>query len=332
MYFITFDSRSTGVTVVDDPRHLRREKSCVSINDVGTRQPRKGVRKQRLTGYVLGALSIAISGCVEATSTITSRVSASPATTSKVSAGGANAGGAVLPKAFTVEVTKQYPHDSTCFTQGLQFTASVKGGGFYESCGELGTSKMRLTSLQGKVLKEEKIAKAFAEGSVVLGNKLYQLTWKERVVYVRDPKTLKLLESRDLPQEIAEGWGITARGNELLVSDGSASIFFVDPKSFAVTSSVTVKNAGQPVTQLNELEFFNGELWANVWLTEQIVVINTKTGDVTATVSLAGLRPKETQGDVNAVANGIAFDSKTKRIFVTGKLWPILYQITTKPA
>jgi glutaminyl-peptide cyclotransferase len=237
------------------------------------------------------------------------------------------------PKTLIAKVVNQYAHDTTCFTEGLSFTASVVGGGFFESCGGAGTSTMQLANIDGKVLTREPVpGSAFGEGAVVLGTRLYQLTWQERKVFVRDVKTLKILETRELPQPIAEGWGLTVFGSTLVVSDGTFKVHFLDPKTWKVTKSLTVRNGDTPVTQINELEVVNGQLWANVWQTEQIIVIDTKSGAVTATISLAGLRPPETTSNPEAVPNGIAFDPKTKRIFVTGKLWPIIYQIVTTSA
>lgn len=246
----------------------------------------------------------------------------------------ASSGGVAVkvPAQLTLSVEKRFGHDTSCFTEGLQWTSTVAGGGFYESCGEVGASTIRITNLQGKVLRKESVPnRAFAEGTVRLGNRLYQLTWQERLVFVRDPKTLRILKTLPLPGEIAEGWGLSSRGAELVVSDGSSSIHFLDPKTWKVTRTIPVTAAGTPVTRLNELEFVNGQLWANVWQTEQIVVINPDNGQVTATVSLAGLRPTTTRNNQESVANGIAFDPKTGRIFVTGKNWPVLYQVTTKP-
>jgi glutaminyl-peptide cyclotransferase len=237
------------------------------------------------------------------------------------------------PKPLAVKVVNEFPHDAFCFTEGLHFTSTVIGGGFYESCGGKGSSSLQLSNLNGNIQIRETVPDAaFAEGAVALGTRVYQLTWQERKVFVRDAKTLKILETRDLPQPIAEGWGLTAFGSTLVVSDGTSKVHFLDPKTWKVTRSITVRNGETPVTQINELEFVNGQLWANVWQTEQIVVIDTKSGAVTATISLAGLRPPETTSNPEAVPNGIAFDPKTKRIYVTGKLWPKLYQIVTTPA
>jgi glutaminyl-peptide cyclotransferase len=237
------------------------------------------------------------------------------------------------PKALVVKVVNEFPHDATCFTEGLHFTPTVTGGGFYESCGGAGSSAIQLSSLDGNVQVRETVpGSAFAEGTVALGTRVYQLTWQERKIFVRDAKTLKILETRELPQPIFEGWGLTAFGSTLVVSDGTFKIHFLDPKTWKVTRSITVRNGDTPVTQINELEFVNGQLWANVWQTEQIIVIDTKSGAVTATISLAGLRPQETTSNPEAVPNGIAFDPKTKRIYVTGKLWAKIYQIVTTPA
>jgi glutaminyl-peptide cyclotransferase len=237
------------------------------------------------------------------------------------------------PKSFAAKVVNEFPHDAMCFTEGLHFTSTVSGGGFYESCGGAGSSFIQLSNLSGNVQIRESVPdSAFAEGAVALGTRVYQLTWQDRKVFVRDAKTLKILETRELPQAIAEGWGLTAFGSTLVVSDGTSKIHFLDPKTWKVTRSVTVRNGDTPATQINELDFVNGQLWANVWQTEQIIVIDTKSGAVTATISLAGLRPPQTNSNPEAVPNGIAFDPKTKRIFITGKLWPTVYQIVTTPA
>lgn len=237
------------------------------------------------------------------------------------------------PTALSVKVVKTLAHDPSCFTQGFQWTSSVSGGGFYESCGEAGESTMRLTTLNGKVLKSVPVPdNAFAEGAVRLGNRLYQLTWRERVVFVRNPSSLALIETRALPEEIAEGWGLTALGSELVVSDGTSKISFLDPVKWVVRRTITVRTAGTPVAALNELELISGQIWANVWRTEQIVAIDPANGQVKSVISVAGLRPKTTTDDPEAVANGIAFDPKNKRIYLTGKNWPVIYQVTTKPA
>jgi glutaminyl-peptide cyclotransferase len=245
----------------------------------------------------------------------------------------ANAAAGGVPKALAVKIVNRFPHDPTCFSQGFHFAKTVAGPGFYESCGGVGTSTMQLSTIAGKVLARETVpGTSFAEGSVTLGTRVYQLTWQDRKIFVRDAKTLKILETRDLPQPIFEGWGLTATGSSLVVSDGTFKVHFLDPKTWKVTRSITVRNGDEPVTQINELEFVNGQLWANVWQTEQIIAIDSKSGAVTATISLAGLRPPETLSNPDAVPNGIAFDPATKRIYVTGKLWPTIYQIVTTPA
>jgi glutaminyl-peptide cyclotransferase len=244
-----------------------------------------------------------------------------------------NSAAIVAPKALVAKVVNKFPHDTTCFTEGLHFTNTVAGGGFYESCGGVGTSSIQLSNLDAKVQVRETVpGTSFAEGAVALGTRVYQLTWQDRKVFVRDAKTLKILETRDLPQPIVEGWGLTALGSTLVVSDGTFKIHFLDPKTWKVTRSITVRNGETPVTQINELEIVNGQLWANVWQTEQILVIDPKSGAVVSTISLAGLRPPETDSNPEAVPNGIAFDPKTKRTYVTGKLWPTIYQIVTTPA
>jgi glutaminyl-peptide cyclotransferase len=223
------------------------------------------------------------------------------------------------------KVLKTYPHDAGCYTQGLQWN----GSGFLESCGQTGESNVREVAFpSGKVIRQRANAKEiFAEGLVKLGTKLYQLTWQQGYGFIYDAATFKDAGKFTYPAPIKEGWGLTTDGKSLIFSDGSSKLYWLDPKTFAVQRSVTVKNGDNEVTELNELEFIGGEVWANVWMTDLIARVDIKTGRVNAWVNLAGLRPDSALKDSDAVLNGIAYDAINKRLFVTGKRWDKLYEI-----
>ena len=221
-------------------------------------------------------------------------------------------------------VVASYPRDATCFIEGFQWT----GSGFLESCGLYGASSVRQTNLAGKVLRRAALPKsAFGEGLVKLGTKAYVMTWKERLVYVRDATTLKDLGTRPMPVALKEGWGMTSDGTSLIASDGTSTIRWIDPKTFAVTRSIVVRDGAAEVVNVNELELINGELWANVWTTDRIVRIDPSTGVVRSVVDLTGLRPAATLSEPDSVLNGIAYDAVKKRIFVTGKKWDKVFEI-----
>lgn len=222
------------------------------------------------------------------------------------------------------KILKTYPHDRTCFTQGLQWI----GSSFLESCGQQGESNLREVALSGRVTRQKALPKeVFAEGLVRLGSKVYQLTWQQGYGFVHEASSFKDLGKFAYPKPITEGWGITTDGKSLIVSDGSSRLYWLDPKSFVVQRSVTVKNGDSEVSQLNELEWVNNEIWANVWMTDLIARIDPKTGRINAFVNFAGLRPDSSLGDADAVLNGIAYDAANKRVFVTGKRWDKLFEI-----
>jgi glutamine cyclotransferase len=221
-------------------------------------------------------------------------------------------------------VVASYPHDTHCFIEGMQWT----GAGFVESCGLYGASSVRHVSLAGAVTRSAALPRtAFGEGLVALGSKLFQMTWKERIVFVRDAKTLKETSRRALPASLKEGWGMTTDGRSLIASDGTPTVRWIDPKTFAVTRSISVRDGGVEVRNINELEMIDGELWANVWTTDRILRIDPATGSVHAVLDLTGLRPADTLNQPDAVLNGIAYDAVKKRIFVTGKTWATVFEI-----
>lgn len=216
-----------------------------------------------------------------------------------------------------------YPHDPAAFTQGLVFT----DGQFYESTGLNGESSLRRVEIStGKVLQEIKVPEEyFAEGLALVGDELLQLTWQHQRGFVYDRKTFA--RKRTFAYK-GEGWGITydAAGG-LVMSDGSDVLTFLDPKTQAAVRILRVRDAGRPVPQLNELEWIDGEIWANVWMTDRIARISPITGDVKAWVDLSTLWPLSQRLPPADVLNGIAYDQAARRIFVTGKKWPRLYQI-----
>ncbi|MCR5003179.1 MAG: glutaminyl-peptide cyclotransferase [Bacteroidales bacterium] len=239
-----------------------------------------------------------------------------------LSCAGANGAGTDGVRKYKVNVVKEYPHDRSSYTQGLYFL----GGQMYESTGQYGESTFRKVDLNtGKALRKLDFDKRyFVEGSCVLDGKLFILTWQERIAFVYDAATLKYLKSYSYPRE---GWGLTTDGKQLIASDGSSNLFFMDA-DFKVTKTVTVKLNGRPVRLLNELEYIDGKVWANVYLTDMIVIIDPESGAVEATVDCTGLLPDRLRRMDTDVLNGIAKDDKTGKIYITGKNWPRLYEIS----
>lgn len=226
---------------------------------------------------------------------------------------------------WTYRVVKEYPHSTDAFSQGLVF----HDGSLYEGTGIQGKSSLSKIELDtGKVLKQVRLNdQLFGEGIAILDDRIYQLTWKNRIGLIFD---LKTLEYKDKFHYAGEGWGLTTDGTHLIASDGSSVLRFIDPKTFKVVKTLRVHDGRRPVDQLNELEYVNGQIFANVYQTNYIAVISAKTGQVSAWVDLSGLRPKSTWLNPDAVLNGIAYDAKEKRLFVTGKLWPKLFHIRLK--
>jgi glutamine cyclotransferase len=220
------------------------------------------------------------------------------------------------------EVVRSMPHDPTAYTQGLVFEAD----GFIESTGVRGQSTLRRVTLEsGEIqirvpLPEDR----FAEGIAALGNHVYQLTWTSGVGYVYDRTSLALVDSFTYA---GEGWGLTTDGTSLIMSDGSAAIDFVDPATYGVTRSITVRSDGAPLSSINELEWIDGEIWANIYQSNWIVRIDPATGDVLRWIDASDLVPAEKRGSADDVLNGIAHDPATNRLFLTGKRWPVVYEV-----
>lgn len=223
---------------------------------------------------------------------------------------------------YTFEVVAEYPHDEEAFTQGLVYAE----GALYEGTGLYGRSSLRRVNLEsGEVEQQVDLpGQFFGEGIALLDGKIYQLTWQSRLGFVYDAESFAQLASFQYP---TEGWGLAHDGQELIMSDGSATLTWRDAETLAETRRVQVSDGGRPVASLNELEYVQGEVWANVWHTDRIARIDPATGGVTGWIELAGLiEPSERNGP-ESVLNGIAYDAEADRLFVTGKLWPKLFEI-----
>jgi glutamine cyclotransferase len=224
------------------------------------------------------------------------------------------------PPTYGFKIVNTYPHDRGAFTQGLFF----RDGFLYEGTGLRGRSSIRKVELEtGKVVQGVELPpEVFGEGITQWGDRLIGITWQEQTAFVLDMKTFKLWRKFSYP---GEGWGITHNDKELVMSDGSSELRFLDPLTFKELRRVRVTANGRPVDQLNELEWVEGEIYANVWQTDRIARIDPKTGQVKAWIDLTGLLPDRYGSD--DVLNGIAYDPQKKRLFVTGKLWPKLFEI-----
>ena len=229
-----------------------------------------------------------------------------------------------VPK-YGYQILNIFPHDSNAFTQGL----ILVDGKLLESTGQEGSSSLRSVELPtGKILKKVDVPPPyFAEGATVLNGKVYQLTWLHHLGFIYDAQTLERVGQFNYD---GEGWGLTTDGQSLILSDGSNRLKYLDPTNFQVKRTVTVLDGNDAVDQLNELEFVQGEIYANVWHADRIAVIDPQTGRVKAWIDLTGLMPAGELQDAEAVLNGIAYDQTNNKLYVTGKLWPRLFEIKVK--
>ena len=229
---------------------------------------------------------------------------------------------AVEPLFYTYEVVAEYPHLRTSYTQGLQFV----DGELWEGTGEYGRSQLLRTDLaSGKVLQSKKLSKdEFGEGITVLGDKIYQLTWLNGKLHIYDRKMLTPLVTHTYK---GEGWGLTSDGTKLYMSDGTNYIRVLNPETMAQERRIGVTLRGESLSHLNELEWIDGKIWANVYTTDHIVIINPENGVVEGVINLSGILPENERDNRTDVLNGIAYDKAAKRIFVTGKNWSKLFEI-----
>lgn len=229
---------------------------------------------------------------------------------------------------YDYEIVARYPHSTAAFTQGFLF----HDGHLYESTGLYGRSSLNRIDLEsGEVLLRHSLPQHyFAEGIAVVDDRLFQLTWRENLVFEYDLETFRILDTHYHP---GEGWGLAWDGRQLILSDGSAELQFIDPNNFSVQRRIEVLADGMPVSNLNELQYINGEVWANVWMRDEIMRIDPQSGHVTGIVDLDGLVEQTRLGGRpgEAVLNGIAWDAAGERLLVTGKLWADIFQIELLP-
>jgi glutamine cyclotransferase len=276
---------------------------------------------RQLLGILLFTSFSVGAGCGAGTKTNSLPIDAAPTGTANGNAARGNA----APTLYGYEVVNTFPHDPEAFTQGLIF----HDGALVESTGLERHSTLRRVELQtGKVLQRVDVPRDFfAEGLTLFNGKIYQLTWKGEKGFVYDPQTF---EKTGEFTYTGEGWGLTHDADSLILSDGSDKLRFIDPDGYRVRRTVSVKDGGRPVVSLNELEYVKGEVYANVWHRNLIARIDPQTGRVKGWIDLSGLLKPGDVTDEEAVLNGIAYDESSDRLFVTGKLWPKLFEVRLK--
>lgn len=229
------------------------------------------------------------------------------------------------PKKLGYRIVNTFPHDKEAYTQGLFYL----NGFLIESTGQQGESSLRKVELKtGKVLKSSTLErKYFGEGCALINGKIYQLTWTSRKGFIYDAESFNVIGTFNYP---TQGWGLATANNQLVMSDGSNLLYFLEPENFAELRRVEVYDSNGPVNQLNELEYIDGKIWANVYQTDLVVVIDPETGAVETEINFKGLlKPSDRHSNID-VLNGIAWDSESRRLFVTGKNWPKLFEVEVK--
>jgi len=226
---------------------------------------------------------------------------------------------------YTYQVINKYPHDPKTFTQGLAYHE----GYLYEGTGLRGQSTLRITELTtGETIQSIDLApEYFGEGITIHNNQIYQLTWRSHTAFTYDLE-LNRLDTWTIPNE---GWGLTQNGTHLIMSDGTATLSIIDPATYTITHTITVTHQGTQITQINELEYIQGYIYANIWQTNQIAIINPQTGNIDSWIDLTGLVDQLDTTEGIDVLNGIAYDPENNKIYITGKLWPNLFEIKLTP-
>ena len=229
----------------------------------------------------------------------------------------------IIPQPYTYRVRNNYPHDIRAFTQGFEYHNNF----FYEGTGQYGESSLRKTEIStGQILKARTLpADIFGEGITILNNRIYQITYRSQVGFVYDLETLEQIQK--IYYQNKEGWGLTNNGSEIIMSDGTNQLYFMDPQYFSVIRKIEVMDHNGKVDALNELEWIKGKIWANRYLTDELVIIDPESGRVEGLVNLSGLLKPEDKHQQIDVLNGIAWDEENKRLFVTGKYWPKVFEI-----
>jgi glutamine cyclotransferase len=230
------------------------------------------------------------------------------------------------PINYTYTIVDTYPHDPNAFTEGLVYSE----GFLYESTGLNGNSNLRKVDLKtGETLQQISLdSQYFGEGITIFGDKITQLTWQSQVGFIYDKNTFQLIGNFTYP---TEGWGITNDGRNLIMSDGTPTLYFLNPETYERTGTIQVHDGNMSINMLNELEYINGTIYANVWETNRIAIINSQTGQVQGWINLEGLYKNPVSDPSNDVLNGIAYDSANGRLFVTGKRWSQLFEIQLVP-
>lgn len=223
---------------------------------------------------------------------------------------------------YTYKVVNAFPHDRQAYTQGLD----IDNGTLYEGTGGYGSSTLRRVDLEsGRILQEYRLPDVyFGEGVTVYKDTLVQLTWRSNIGFIYDKNSFDLLGTFAYP---GEGWGITYDGKRLIMSDGTSRLYFLDPEDFNTAGYVEAHDESGPVSMLNELEYINGKIFANVWATDSIAIIDPQDGRVTGWLDLSGLLDSGQYDDTTEVLNGITYDAERDRMLVTGKRWPLLFEI-----
>lgn len=270
------------------------------------------MRRGEMKGYMVGLIALfGLYACQMASNSTPPQQEPPPPTATETES--------ELP-VYRYRIVNTFPHDPNAFTQGLEF----HNGYLYESTGLNGRSSLRKVELRtGRVLQIHRLPQEyFAEGITLFGDRIYQLTWQNGVCFVY---SLSNFRQEKQFRYYGEGWGLTNDGKYLIMSDGSETVTFRDPDTFAEVRKITVRAQGKPVKNLNELEYIDGEIWANIWYSDMIARIDPQTGIVKAWVDMEGLPVPNRESE--SVLNGIAYDRQNKRIFVTGKSWSKLFEI-----